>query len=168
MERQKFREESLGAHKLNKQRMAQRITRKSKPFKLGDKVWLSSKNLIIPGLSKKLAPQRIGLITISKVMGPITYQLELPKQWRIHNIFHASLLSPYRENTFHGLNYLTPPPEILNGEEEWEVEAILSHKGVGNRRRYLIKWKGYSSNENTWEPEKHLKNAKATVNLYKK
>src|SRR6267154_4412633 len=102
MELQKFREEALAAHELNKQRMAQRITRKSKPFKLGNKVWLSSKNLIIPGLSKKLAPQRIGLITISKVMGPITYQLELPKQWRIHNVFHASLLLPYHKNAFHG------------------------------------------------------------------
>ena len=82
--------------------------------------------------------------------------------------FHASLLSAYRENDFHGPNYPEPPPDILNEEEEWEVEAILKHKGTGIRRRYLVKWKGYGSNENTWEPEGHLKHARTILNNYKK
>jgi hypothetical protein len=164
----RFREEALAAHELSKLKMAQRITQRSKPFKLGDKVWLSTKNLTIQGQTKKFNPKKVGPFKITKVMGPVTYQLKLPEQWRIHNTFHASLLSPYRENDFHGPNYPEPPPDILNEEEEWEVEAILSHKGVGNRRRYLVKWKGYGSNENTWEPEAHLKHARAILNNYKK
>ena len=163
-----FREEALAAHELNKQRMAQRITRRSKPFKLGDKVWLSAKNLSIKGPVKKFAPKKVGPLEITKIMGPVTYQLKLPSQWKIHNVFHASLLSAYRENDFHGPNYPEPPPDILNEEEEWEVEAIINHKGTGNRRRYFIRWKGYPSSENTWEPEKYLKHARTILNNYKK
>ena len=113
--------------------MAQRITQRSKPFKLGDKVWLSTKNLKLQAQSKKFNPKKVGPFKITKVMGPVTYQLKLPEQWRIHNTFHASLLSAYCENNFHGPNYPEPPPDILNEEEEWEVEAILKHKGTGVR-----------------------------------
>ena len=148
--------------------MAQRITRKSKPFKIGDKVWLSTKNLSIKGPTKKFAPKKVGPFEITKVMGPVTYQLKLPFQWRVHNVFHASLLSAYRENDFHGPNYLEPPPDILNGEEQWEVESIVKHRGTGKRREYFIKWKGYPSSEDTWEPERHLKNARTILNNYKK
>ena len=59
-----------------------------------------------------------GPFTITKVMGPLTYQLKLPKTWKVHNIFHANLLSPYKENEVHGPNFLQPPPELVEGEEE--------------------------------------------------
>jgi hypothetical protein len=31
----------------------------------------------------------------------------------------------------HGLNFQEPPPDIINEEEEYEVEAILAHKEMG-------------------------------------
>ena len=53
-----------------------------------------------------------------------------------------------------GANYLRPPPELVDGEEEFEVENILGHRYFGRRRnlQYLIKWKGYPTADNTWEP----------------
>jgi len=68
-----FREEALAAHELSKLRMAQRITQRSKPFKLGDKVWLSTKNLAIQGQSKKFNLKKVGPFKITKVMGPVQY-----------------------------------------------------------------------------------------------
>ena len=135
---------------------------------MGEKVWLSTKNLNIPGTTRKLSARKIGPMTITKVMGPVTYQLKLPEQWKIHNVFHASLLSPYRENDYHGPNENRPPPDIIEGEEQWEVEAIISHKGMGTRRRYLIKWKGYGNADRTWEPEKHLTGATKLLQKYKR
>lgn len=67
----------------------------------------------------------------------------------MHPIFHASLLSPYKENNTHGPSYSRPPPDEIKGEKEFEVEAILNHKGKGNHQRYLIKWKGYKTLENS-------------------
>src|SRR5271163_1405061 len=47
---------------------------------------------------------------------------------------------------------LPPPPEIVNGEEEWIVEEILDSKMVNRKLRYLIKWEGFSIEHNSWEP----------------
>jgi len=65
---------------------------------------------------------------ITEVLGPITYYLKLPNQWRIHDIFHASLLSLYHETETHGPNFTKPPPDLVEGEEECEIEVIMSHK----------------------------------------
>ena len=88
-------------------------------------------------------------------------------QWKIHPIFHATLLSPYKENDVHGNNFTHPPPDLIDGQEEYEVEAILSHKRLGRRYAYLIKWKGYPSSDNSWEPEQNIVNAPELLSLYK-
>ena len=80
------REEALAAHNLARIKMMERTTRKTKPFKVNDKVWLESKNLKIPYESRKLSPKREGPFLIKEVLGPVTYRLALPKQWKIHNI----------------------------------------------------------------------------------
>ena len=66
---------------------------------------------------------------------------------------HTTLLSPYHENDIHGTNYLSPPPDLIEGEHEYEVEAIIAHKRQGRGHIYLIKWKGYPTGDNSWEPE---------------
>src|SRR5258705_13640050 len=159
------REEALAAHDLACQKMMQCTMHHSKPFKLGQKVWLESKNLRIPYPSRKLAPKQEGPFVIKQVMEPVTYSLTLLKQWKIHNIFHACLLTPYNENDVHGPNETRPPPDLINGFEEYEVELIRAHKGNGARRRYLIKWRNYDSSNNTWEPED---NAGEILQNYKK
>ena len=69
-------------------------------------------------------------------------------------MFHASLLSPYHETTAHGPNFSRPPPDLIDGEEEYEVERVVNHwcHGKARRLQYLIKWKGYPESDNTWEP----------------
>ena len=93
----------------------------------------------------------------------MNYRLKLPTNWRIHDIFHAALLTPYEETRAHGPNYPQPPPEIVNGEPEWEVERIIRHKGT-KKRQYQVKWRGYD--EYTWEPEENLANADAILKDY--
>jgi hypothetical protein len=142
--------------------------KKYTPWKIGDKVWLSGKNLITPLPSRKLVPKRHGPFTITAVLSPITFTLDLPKQWRVHPTFHASELSSYHETDIHGPNFHDPPPDLINNEEEYEVEAILSHKGTDKRCRYLISWKGYSTASNEWVPEGNLENAGKLLQTYKK
>jgi hypothetical protein len=88
----------------------------------------------------------------------VAYQLELLSEWKIYDVFHASLLSPYTETNAHGPNYVCPPPDLIGGEREYEVERIINHRciGQGKRLQYLIKWKGYPESNNTWEPTSHL------------
>ena len=75
-----------------------------------------------------MAPKCEGPFQISKVLGLVTYQLELPPTWQIHNVFHAVFLMPYIRNEVHGPNFLQPPLDIKNDEEQWEIEAILNHQ----------------------------------------
>jgi len=63
------------------------------------------------------------------------------------------LLRPYIENKIYGTNYPRPPPELLEGEEVYEVETILKHRRRGQGYQYLIKWKGYPITKTTWESE---------------
>ena len=95
--------------------------------------------------------KRQGPFEIIEVLGPLTYRLQLPQQWRIHPVFHATLLTPYHENSTHGPNFPLPPPDIIEGEEEFEVEAIVGHRKRFGRMQYLVKWLGYPTAENSWE-----------------
>jgi hypothetical protein len=72
------------------------------------------------------------LVEINEILGPVTYQLKLPESWRIHNVFHATLLQPYIKNKVYGNNYPRPLPELLEGEEVYEVKTIGEEEEVSN------------------------------------
>jgi transposase InsO family protein len=101
--------------------------RPEQQYAVGDQVWLEAKNLALAYQMPKLAPKRHGPFTITKAVSPVAYQLELPKTWTIHDIFHASLLTPYRETRAHGPNFTRPSPELIGRNEEYEVENVLGH-----------------------------------------
>ena len=147
--------------------MKEWITSKFTPWKVGDKVWLEGKNLRLHYPTRKLAPRREGPFEISHVISPLAYRLRLPPTWKIHDVFHTSLLSTYREMAEHRPNYANPPPEEIEGEEEYEIAEILSHWGSPGHHSYLVSWKGYSSAENTWEPEGNLQHAQTILKEYK-
>ena len=120
-------DEAQAAHELACQLMKNRIRGKTTTFEIGDKVWLKARNLRRNVVDPKFAPKREGPFKIKKVLSTLSYQLDLPKSWKIHLTFHISLLSPYKETDTHGPNYIRPPPELVNSEEEYEVERILKH-----------------------------------------
>ena len=103
--------EAIAAHELARWHMAKQHKNKFSGFKLDQLVWLDTQNLKTK-YHKKMAPKWEGPFWISKVLRLVTYQLDLPLTWWIHNIFHAVLLMPYIENEVHGPNFLWPPPDI--------------------------------------------------------
>ena len=110
-------------------------------YKTRDQVWLEGKNLQLPHQITKLVLKRYGPFKIIKEISPVAYQLQLPPTWTIHNVFHASLLLPYSKTPSHGPNFSRPPPDLIGGEEEYEVESIHSHWYFGRNKKlqFLIR-----------------------------
>lgn len=98
------REEVLAAHELARNHMARRIHSTFTPFDIRQKVWLDTRNLKT-NYHKKMTMKHEGPFEILERLGPVTYQLNLPKTWKIHNVFHATLLKPYIETKTHGGNF---------------------------------------------------------------
>ena len=162
------RKEALAAHESTRQIMIEQSSQSFSLWKVGDKVWLEATNLRIPYPSRKLAPKRHGPFEIAQVLSPLMYHLRLPSTWKIHDVFHATLLSPYHQTEAHGSSFSRPPPDIIDSDEEYKVDHIASHKGSPGRQLYLTAWKGYPSSENTWEPEVNLRHAPTILQAYKK
>ena len=102
-----------------------------KLYKPGERVWLEGTHLHTTHPTRKLRPKRYGPFKVLRTVGEVSYQLELPARWKIHDVFHAKLLHPYMETEEYGINFQEPPPDLIKGEEEWEVEQILDEHKQG-------------------------------------
>jgi hypothetical protein len=102
-------------------------------------------------------------------MGPYTiikaahssssYVLDLPPQIKVFPVFHSSLLIPYVENTMEGRKRKPPPPVVIDGEVEYEVETILDARTRYRQKQYLVRWKGYGPEHDLWIPADNLENS---------
>ena len=97
-----------------------------KPWKVRDKVWLETRNFNLQVPSRKLSAKRTGPFEITPVISFVAFQLKLPKQWKIHDVFHSFLLLSYREIPEHGPNFPQPPLELIRTEEEYEIDKIIN------------------------------------------
>jgi len=133
-------------------------------------VWLKGTHLHTSHPTPKLRPKRFGPFEITEQLSSVTYRLNLPPSWKLHNTFHTTLLSPYQEMAIHRKNYPTPAPKLINGEWEWEVESILAsqHHGRKEGLQYLIKWVGYPEAENSWEPAENIHALKLAWEFHKR
>ena len=80
-------------------------------------------------------------------ISPMTYRLDLPLAWRIHLVLYVSNLKRFQRSKEFEREERSPSPVMVDGEEEYEVEAILRFEGKGARCLYLVMWKGYSITE---------------------
>ena len=144
------------------------ILTRFEPYQLGDKVWLEGRNLTTTHPMAKLAPRRYGPFLITRVISRTSYQLTLPPQWKIHNVFHATLLTPYKETALNGNRNQEPAPELINGQPEWEVEQILHVRRYWRQVQYLVRWKGFSEAHDSWEPASNVHADELVKEFYKR
>jgi hypothetical protein len=80
-------------------------------------------------------------------------------------VFHESKLKPAHELQFPKQKETRPrpPPEIIDGNEEHEVEEIQGVRNKQGKKQFLVKWKGLPQEESSWEPEENLKNARGAI-----
>ena len=122
-------------------------------------VMLSRHNIKTRRPSKKLDHKNHGPFQIEKIVSPLVVLLTLPHKWKIHNVFHVSLLEPYRTS-----KHRAPPDpskvlreaDDIEQSEEYDVDEVMSsvEHGRGNNKRILclVKWLDYPERKD-WTEE---------------
>ncbi|CAJ0938719.1 unnamed protein product, partial [Ranitomeya imitator] len=123
------------------QRFANRRRCVGPRLRVGDLVWLSSRHAPMKVSSPKFKPRFIGPYKISEVLNPVSFRLDLPASFAIHNVFHRSLLRRYVAPMVPSVD--PPAPVLVEGELEYVVEKILDSRVSRRKLQYLVKWKGY-------------------------
>ena len=55
----------------------------------------------------------VGPFPVLQRIGPVAYRLEIPKRWKVHDVFHVSLLKPYTVGGGDGV--AVPAPVVIDG-----------------------------------------------------
>src|SRR6202041_3081349 len=122
-------------------------------FSPGEKVYLDGSDIRTSRPSKKLAHKFLGPYVIEHRVGPSAYRLRLPRSLnRLHPVFPVVKLKPAPADPIPGRQSKPPPdPILVDGEEHYEVEAILDSRMSRGRLQFSIQWKDYSYEHNSWE-----------------
>jgi len=152
-------------------------------FKPGDEVFMSSQREYdskmlswgskSPEMAKKFEPKFLGPFTISRKISKNAYELQLPSSMRIHPVINVRYLIRKRESKrFPDPIEVYHPPPVFGGDEDphWEVENIAGKRirkyGKGARAEYLVQWKGFTREFDTWEPLENLLNCNEEVKRF--
>ena len=148
--------------------------RRADAFAVGDAVLLSTDGLQLRNFTNKLCSRYIGPFTITAVVNANAYTLQLPPQLQaLHPTFNIDKLKRYRD----GISLFPdrprpfdrPPPVAQadsNGDQLFEVDRIVAQRKRGRKLEYLVAWRGYPPEENTWEPIAALRNARDAIADY--
>ena len=146
-------------------------SRRDVHFAVGDKVLLNTKHLKQAG-SRKFAPRWTGPFTVSALVGAqgrpaVAAKLDLPVAWRIHPVFHVSLLKHYRSD---GRSRPAPPPLYYDadGQAVWEVSHLLDERTnpTTGEKEYQVRWKGYAPDEDSWSRESDILDKSLIADLH--
>jgi len=121
-------------------------------LKPGDLVWIDNSDIQTTRPSRKLSHRNYGPYPVERRVGHGAYRVKLPPSLRrLHPVFPIVKLYPAADDPIPGRRTRPPPPPVLvEGNEEFEVEKILNSRVRWRRLEYLVKWKGYDSGHNSW------------------
>ena len=71
-------------------------------YQVEDQVWLSTKNLQTKRLCQKLNMRRAGSFKVKQVINPYAYELDLPRAYGVHPVFHVNLMDPVATDPLEG------------------------------------------------------------------
>ena len=133
--------------------------RPSQSFQVGDMVLLNSENLstLHAGsgrrAKRKFTHRWIGPFMVIEKLRFDNYKIKLPDKLRLHPVFHTSKLKCYNLDSSETRLNDVGPVIMAEGDVGYRVEKIVQKRKRAGKTEYLVKWLGYPSSGNSWEPE---------------
>jgi len=132
--------------------------KETEDWKKRDRVLLSIKDLVFRERpTRKLMERYIGLYAIEEVVSTNTVKLRLPMSMRIHPVVNISQIVWYKKQV-KGQKKEEGKPVEIEKVKEWEVEKILNKKKIRGVEKYLVRWKGFMAEGDTWKRKENSKN----------
>ena len=119
-------------------------------FAPGDKVYLSTKNLVTDEGAKKLSNLHTGPFEVIKKVGDGAYKLKLPLHVKVNPVFNVALLTKWQPNPIPRQVQPEPAPIIVNGHEEYVIKKILDSNWLGKHFQYKVTYNGYGNEHDEW------------------
>ena len=152
-----------------KQRSDSARGRREGQITVGDRVWLSNKNMKLDtvGRARKLEPLYMGPLKVLEVRGNAA-TLELPPDCRLAPTFNFDLLKPFvdgqRSHPDRPVQEARPGPVPEEDPERqgpaanpvYEVEAVIGKRRRGHTWQYRVKWLGWPLEQSSWMPREEL------------
>jgi len=112
--------------------------------------------------TKKLIERYVRPYVIEEIVLLNAVKLRLPSSMRIHLVVNVSRIVRYKEQV-KGQKKEEEKPVEVKRIEEWKVEKILNKKKMRGVEKYLIRWKGFTAEGDTWERRENLKNTEELI-----
>jgi len=161
---------TLGKVQEEMRKYTDRKRREGVEFKVGDLVLLSTKELkwhMKGRRLEKLMERFIGPYKVKSIIPANTVELQLPSTIHIHPVVNVSKLQMYKLQV-EGQRATKLAPVVVEGKKEYEVEKILNKRKIQGKDKFLVCWKGYMVEVDTWEDRGNLKNAGKLVEEFER
>jgi len=139
-------------------------------YKVENLVMLSTKDLkyqMVGRRTEKLTERFVGPYKIKKIVLSNVVELQLPSIVKIYPVVNVSRIRRY-VGQVEEQRKEQPAPVIIEGEEEWKVERILNKQQIREKDKYLVYWKRFTVESDTWKERENLKNTKEAIKEFKK
>ena len=114
-------------------------------YRVGQRVWLATRDFNIPGVPCQLAPHFMGPFPVSEVINPVAGRLKLPGPLRYTSPSTSATLNLSR--TVYWFLPLNPFPDSSKAAQS---TTLRNSWRFGRARQYLVDWEGYGPEERSW------------------
>ncbi|SYW79544.1 uncharacterized protein UHO2_04187 [Ustilago hordei] len=125
-------------------------------FKVGDMVYINRRNWKTRRPTPKLDTGFAGPYPVQERVGRRAYQITLPANLRVHDVFHVSMLEPARTSSLPQRAEQPTMPPLPDEDLDFEVEALIDKRSHNGTTEYKVLWRGYSEEAASWEPVENL------------
>ena len=164
-------QDHLISAKVSQAFQANKTRTNSFPFKVGDRVVLSTLHRRRdikagdPNRVAKFMPRFDGPYTIKNTdERHSTVTLDLPNLPNFFPIFHTSELRPFLENDnslFPSRALIPPEPITIDGQQEFFIDKIVDERKKRKKTLYKVRWQGEGPEGDKWLPEDELADCEA-------